>query len=168
LNVTENDLIRVSAINIVQQNLSVQMSNNGGHSDGGNPSSPQGSTFIGSAFGILQQSIKAVPSVKYALGITGIAAAVAVIIGLLADVRLAIVGILLMFVFMVLLLVFARLSQLKAAHFHYPALFLMWAFVLLSVLWLLLITSSFFFDLPKSPAELFGTSPQIIPPPKKD
>jgi hypothetical protein len=110
----------------------------------------------GSPAELLGQAIEAVPSVKYALGITGIAAAVALVVGLNIDPRIAIAGVLVMLVLMVALVTFARVTQLKAKFLTAPAIFFLWAFVLLTVLWACLLTSSVFFNYPKHPKELFG------------
>ncbi|MGH7170713.1 MAG: hypothetical protein ACRELF_07095 [Gemmataceae bacterium] len=109
---------------------------------------------------LLTQAMKAVPSVKYALGVVGVAAAAALVVGLFADVRIAVAGVVVMFVFMTVLVVFAALSRSKSAQMQYAATFLMWAFDSLAVGWAFLLTSSVFFDYPKSASQLFGTPPR--------
>jgi hypothetical protein len=83
---------------------------------------------------LLDQAVKAVPAVKYASGVVGIAAAVAIIIGIVGhDLRIAIFGPLVMLVLMVILLLFAKLAgttqipSLRAA-----LVFIIWASLLLS------------------------------------
>jgi hypothetical protein len=105
---------------------------------------------------IIRAAIKAVPSVRYALGVAGIAAVVALVVAWEIDVRIALAGVVVMFVFMTVLVVFAGLSKLKHPHLTKAALFLMWAFVILFVAWAGLLTSSVFFNVPKSPDQLFG------------
>jgi len=56
----------------------------------------------------LKEAIKAVPAVKYALGVGGIAAVVAIIAGFHLDYRVAVFGTVIVFALMFVLLVFAR------------------------------------------------------------
>lgn len=59
---------------------------------------------------ILREAITAVPSVKYALGVAGVAAAIALVAGFV-DLRVALVGIPITFVFMVGLVLFSRFAD---------------------------------------------------------
>lgn len=55
------------------------------------------------ALSILKEAIKAVPAVRFALGVAGIAAAVAIVYGLISDLRVAVLGPILMFGLMIVL-----------------------------------------------------------------
>ena len=103
-----------------------------------------------SPLSLLREAIVAVPSVKYALGVVGIAAALSIVLGLISDVRIAAIGVPLSVFFMVILLVFQKLSVLENDHFKYPALMLVWVFPALLVAFLCLLFSSVFFNWPLS------------------
>jgi hypothetical protein len=75
---------------------------------------------------IIKDAIKAVPSIKYALGILGMAAAISVVGLLRLNYKLAFFGILLMFPLMVILLVFAKLTGFEDSAFKRPAFVLLW------------------------------------------
>src|SRR5436190_6676994 len=96
----------------------------------------------------LREAIRAVPSVKYALGIVGIVSAIGIIKAFRIDLRVAAFGVIVMIVLMVLLLLFARLSVSAKTHFVAPAKFLLWASVIISVCVAMLLTSSIFFNWP--------------------
>ena len=78
----------------------------------------------------LAQAIRAVPAVKYALGIGGVVAAVAIVYSFKIDSRVAFVGTLVMLVLMGVLVIFARMSSLPGHRLNLPALVFTW-FVLL-------------------------------------
>jgi hypothetical protein len=75
---------------------------------------------------ILRESIKAVPSVKWALGLAGIASSIAIIQSIQLDYRVAVLGTVVMLIVMTALVIFARLSTLAAPDFRLPALVLTW------------------------------------------
>jgi tetratricopeptide (TPR) repeat protein len=75
---------------------------------------------------LLQEAVRAVPAVKYALGIAGILAVLAIAKAFDLDPRFAVGGTVLVLVLMVVLLVFARLSARASRYFVLPALFLTW------------------------------------------
>jgi hypothetical protein len=61
---------------------------------------------------ILQQAIRKVPVVRYALGVAGVAAAAAIVVAIFQQkVEIAIFGTAIMFCFMVILFVFATLTR---------------------------------------------------------
>src|SRR5207245_1369559 len=101
-------------------------------------------------FKILKDAVTAVPSVKYALGLGGIASVVAIVLsGLKLDAQTAVFGTLLVFVGMVILVVFSALAK-QRGYLTVPALVLCWAFLLLTISVATLFTGCFFFDYPKS------------------
>jgi hypothetical protein len=113
------------------------------------PNSPLSSQPIG-PIAILNQAINRVPALKYALGLAGIAAAIAIIRTLVTDLRLAAFGIVVMVVLMTVLFVFAKLSAIGPREVRLPALALMWFSLLLTITSASLLFTSVFFDWPLS------------------
>ena len=97
---------------------------------------------------ILQEAIKAVPAVKYALGVAGIVAAISIITAFGIDLRIAALGTIVMFVLMVILVVFAKLSTTAPRHFLVPILVMMWSFLVVMIATTALLFSSVFFKQP--------------------
>jgi hypothetical protein len=97
---------------------------------------------------VLRESIRAVPAVRYALGVSGLIAAVALIQSFNVGWAVAVFGGIIMLGMMTLLVIFARLSAYGPKFFYWPAIFLTWAFVLLTVGSATLLASSVFFDTP--------------------
>lgn len=75
---------------------------------------------------ILRESIKAVPAVKYALGVAGLASVIAIVRSFNLDPRVAVFGAIVMLLLMTLLVIFARLSSLATPDFRLPALVFTW------------------------------------------
>jgi hypothetical protein len=97
---------------------------------------------------LLRESIRAVPAVKYALGVAGIASAIAIIKALGLDYRVAVIGTVVMLVLMTVLVVFARLSTLGGPDFRLPALVFTWFSLLLVIAISIAMFSSVFFRWP--------------------
>lgn len=123
---------------------------------------------------ILKEAIRAVPAVKYALGVAGIAAAVAIIAGFKIDYRVAVLGTIIMFVLMFVLVIFSSFARTAATATKPLALSLAWSFVLLTIATSAFIFTGFFFSWPRPLGEtaegisksLIGTkpSPNSTPP----
>lgn len=79
----------------------------------------------------LNQAISAVPAVKYALAVGGIVAVIAIIFSFGIDARVAVIGAVIMFIFMTMMIVFARLSVLAEPYFALPSLVFTWFTLLL-------------------------------------
>jgi hypothetical protein len=94
----------------------------------------------------LREAIRAVPAVKYALGVGGMLAATAIGYSFFKfDTRLAFVGAVVMLLLMTVLVVFARLSALPGTRLTAPAVALTWfALALFMVLSSTLFASVFF------------------------
>ena len=75
---------------------------------------------------LLKQAIKAVPSVKWALGVGGVIALIAIVSSFGIGFKVAILGSVVMFVLMAMLVVFASLAGQKSSSFHMPALVFTW------------------------------------------
>lgn len=100
---------------------------------------------------LLRAAIQQVPAVKYALAVGGVAAVVAIVLlGWKVDPRVAVFGTLIAFIFMVVMVIFAALAKVKGSALRIPALFLAWAFLILTVVVAGLFASCAFFDKPKS------------------
>ena len=118
---------------------------------------------------ILKQAMSKVPVLKYALGIAGIAAALAIIKTLITDLRLALFGIILMLVLMTVLFVFAKLTSIASKEIKLPAIALLWFSLLLTITSSSLLFTSVFFDWPINLKHLMGGQPPVSArPPAKD
>jgi hypothetical protein len=115
------------------------------------PDRPITSESLSSAIGpisILKQAITRVPALKYALGIAGIAAALAIIKTLITDLRLALFGIILMLVLMTVLFIFAKLTSFAAKEIRLPAIALLWFSLVLTITTASFLFTSVFFNWP--------------------
>ena len=96
----------------------------------------------------VREAIKAVPAVKWALGVGGIASVIAIVAAFGLDVRLAAIGVVVMIPLMTLLVVFARAATLSSRAMRLPALVLAW-FVLVAFMAASIgLLTSVFFDRP--------------------
>src|SRR5262245_24400127 len=114
---------------------------------------------------ILREATQAVPAVKYALGLAGIAAAVAMVVGLLKDLKLAVFGPIVMLGLMFILVVFAGFVKHSGSDIRLLAGFLAWAFVLLTVATSVLIFTGFFFSWPRPLETYLGGKSSFMPTP---
>jgi hypothetical protein len=101
-----------------------------------------------SPLGILKQALNKVPAVKYALGVAGIAAAIAIIKALVTDLRLALFGIIIMLILMTVLFVFAKLTSIASKEIRLAAIAFLWSSLLLTIASASLLFTSVFFDWP--------------------
>jgi hypothetical protein len=100
------------------------------------------------ALKILREAIKAVPSVKYALGVLGIVAAVAIATAIGINLRITIIGTVVGMTLMVVLVVFASLSLIAKEYILWPALVMLWSSTVLFVVFVSLLLISAFFAWP--------------------
>jgi len=101
--------------------------------------------------GVLRSAITAVPSVRYALGVGGLAAVVAIVlVGWKLEAQSAIFGTLIVLIFMVSLVIFSALAGLGAGALKPLALVLAWSFLVLAVGVAVLFVACAFFDEPKT------------------
>lgn len=110
---------------------------------------------------ILKQSISKVPALKYALGVAGIAAAIAIIKTLITDLRVALFGIILMVVLMTVLFIFAKLTAIATKEIRLAAIMLMWFSLLLIIASASLLFTSVFFDRPINLKHLISDPPVV-------
>jgi len=97
---------------------------------------------------LLREAIKAVPPLKYALGVVGLVAAVAIVRAFRINAEIAALGSVAILILMVALLIFARLTKAAKHHFMLPSLVMMWSFLLLVIAAAGLLFSSAFFGWP--------------------
>lgn len=97
---------------------------------------------------LLREAIKAVPALKYALGVAGLVAVVAIVGAFRVSPAIAVMGSVITLVLMVALLIFAKLTKTAKKHFLLPAMVLMWSFLLLVIAAASLLFTSTFFGWP--------------------
>jgi hypothetical protein len=123
---------------------------------------------------LLRQAIKAVPAVKYALGIGGIISVIAIVSEFGISLRVALFGTIVMLVLMTVLVIFASLAGQKSSTFHVPALVLTWFCLILAMAVAAVLFTSVFWGQPVNLRNLLGVqaeSDQILlqaPPPPPD
>lgn len=110
------------------------------------------------SYSLLREAIRAVPAVKYALGVGGVVAVIAIVIGgLKVDARIAIFGTVIMLVLMSILLIFARAAGRPSASVHRQALVFTWFCLFLFMATATLLFGCVFFGWPLNfRASLFG------------
>jgi hypothetical protein len=99
-------------------------------------------------FKLLKTAIEAVPAVKYALGVAGIAAVVAIILGFHLNSQVAVFGTLIVIGLMFVLVVFSNLSQRPDNNLHGPATVLVWFYTVTVMASTVLFITSYFWGLP--------------------
>lgn len=97
---------------------------------------------------VLREAIRAVPAVKYALGVGGILAVIAIIKGFGLDARATALGTLSIVVLMVALVLFAQMSGRGAKRRSAPAVVLTWFCLLMFMAVSVALFTSVFFDAP--------------------
>ena len=113
---------------------------------------------------MLSEAVRAVPAVKYAVGVGGIVAVVAIVAGFGIQPLFAVLGSVVTLVLMVALLVFARLTRTGPKYFLVPALVLMWSFLGLSIATACLLFTIVFFSWPIPINHLVSPSTQTNQP----
>lgn len=97
---------------------------------------------------ILREAILSVPAVKYALGIAGIAAALAIIKTFITDLRVAVFGIIIMLLLMAVLFLFAKLVAIAGKDLRIALLVLLWSSLTLTIATAVFLFTSVFFNWP--------------------
>jgi hypothetical protein len=100
------------------------------------------------AISFLREAIRAVPVVKWALGVGGIIAVIAIVHSFQIDARVAVIGTIIMLVFMSVLVVFARVSALANGAMVPPALIFTWFTLLVFMAMTVSLFTSVFFQIP--------------------
>lgn len=99
---------------------------------------------------ILKDAQKAVPAVRYAVGIAGIAAVVAIVAGFRLDLRIALFGTIIVLGLMFVLVILSALVAHAGPALLKLALFAAWCFLILTVVTSTLLMTSYFFSWPRS------------------
>jgi hypothetical protein len=97
---------------------------------------------------VLREATRAVPAVKWALGVGGVFAGVALIYTFKINPRAAFVGLILMFLFMGVLVIFARASTLRSGVTIWPAMIFTWFVLIMFMATSISLFSSVFFSRP--------------------
>ena len=97
---------------------------------------------------ILREAIKAVPSVKWALGVGGLLAVIALVYMFQLEPRVAFVGLIVLFAFMSILVLFARASALASGATVWPALIFTWFTLIMFMATTMSLFGSVFFNSP--------------------
>jgi hypothetical protein len=118
------------------------------------------SPFLIAPISVLRAGIKAVPAVKYALGIAGIGAALAISSTFFTTTAAALTGIGLMLPLMVLLVIFASIAGLARKELRRPALVFTWSILIIFLGSVGLFVSSVFFKWPRSTGEILNIESQ--------
>jgi len=96
----------------------------------------------------LREAIQAVPAVRYALGVGGVVAVIAIIASFRISYKVAVIGFPVLLIMMVLLVVFAKLAEAKPQHFLAPLVILTWFSIVAMVGTIGLIFTGVFFGWP--------------------
>jgi len=126
---------------------------------------------------ILREAIKKVPALRYALGVAGIVAVVAIVASFQLDPKVAVFGAIITLVLMVGLVIFAKLTTAAKKHFLTPVLVMMWSFLVLIIVLATLLLTAVSFRWPtglaewlfpmraaiETPAGTSATEPEIPP-----
>ena len=105
---------------------------------------------------VLKESIKAVPVNKYALGVVGIVAAVAMVRVLIKDWRIAFFGTILMLAVMLMLIVLGWVKQHGSKEAKPMVMFLLWFVIVVFCITLFMLFTSFFFGWPAHAVRMCG------------
>jgi hypothetical protein len=105
---------------------------------------------------ILNEAIRQVPAMKYALAVAGILAVVAFVGAFRISPPVAAFGAVIILVLMVAMVVFARLTTVGRRTFLVPAQVMMWSFLLLIIATAFLLLTCAFFQWPKPLDKLTG------------
>jgi hypothetical protein len=98
---------------------------------------PAQTTTLADPLSILREAIRAVPSVSFALGIAGVAAAAAIVTTLTRGYSgITIIAVSLVFVGMFVLFLFSMLVRSKSPAIHYAGMVLMWAVTLFIIIFM--------------------------------
>src|SRR5512140_1727573 len=100
------------------------------------------------AYRVLTEAIRAVPPVRYALGLAGVVAVLGIVAALGVDLRVAAFGTPILLVLMVVLVVFRHVASAARARLALPALVLVWSSLIVTITVVVLLLSSVFFRVP--------------------
>ncbi len=110
----------------------------------------------------LTVAIKHVPAVKWAMGVLGVAAAVAVAVAFFANPISALAGTVIMIFLMILLFLFSIIMKVGPTGLHTPAIVLVWAALGLVLVYAVLITTAIFFEVPRPFPEIVNSITSVF------
>lgn len=111
----------------------------------------------------LREAVRAVPAIRYALGVGGIVATIAIIFAFEIAPKIAFVGTVVMLLLMAVLVIFARTVSLAGPRTLLPALVLTWFSLLIFIAVSLALFSSVFFQKPLDLAHWLDDRPPNKP-----
>jgi hypothetical protein len=111
---------------------------------------------VGAVFPVINDARKAVPSVNYAMGLAGIAAATSLIVIFIGNKTSGYILFAITFIGMVLLFIFSRLIKSKSSATYFASLFLMWSILIFFVSFLIMTISVFITGKPRTWGEIIG------------
>jgi hypothetical protein len=109
---------------------------------------------------VLREAIRAVPALKFALAVAGLAAVVAIVLGFHLKPALAVFGVLIVLGLMFLIVVFSRYAAGSSGSSG-PATVLVWFYTVATISATILFSSSVFFSWPHSPFSKNKTPAEI-------
>ena len=110
---------------------------------------------------LLRSAVVEIPAMKYALGVGGIAAVVAIVLtGWKLPPQSAVIGTLLVLIAMVVLVIFAALSGTRKSSLRPLALSMAWSFLTLTIATAVLFVSCAFFSVPRTLESLLQSGNQ--------
>jgi hypothetical protein len=116
---------------------------------------PSGSLPLPSeATRVLEDAIRAVPAVRYALGVAGVGAAGSLLLGFATSIQIAVFGVPVFLVLMVGLLLFAGLTKAGPGILHGPMMVMVWVFTLLICAALVLLFTGWAFNWPPAVSQM--------------
>jgi hypothetical protein len=101
-------------------------------------------------FTLLKNAVKAVPAIKYALGVAGVASVVAIVLGLKLKPEIAVFGSLTVIGLMFVLVVFAGFAREQTNAIMWPAKVLVWFYTIAVIVTTTLFITSYFWQSPMS------------------
>ncbi|THU34193.1 hypothetical protein FAM09_24550 [Niastella caeni] len=99
---------------------------------------------------VIKEATKAVPVMKYALGIAGIGSVIGLYKSFKINNEVGVWGTIIVLALMTILLVLAKASLNKTSYFNGPGKFIVWGMVILFISSIFLLLSCAFFEYPKS------------------
>ena len=98
---------------------------------------------------IIREAMRAVPATKFPLGVAGVGAAAAILLGLFQDPLIAVLAVVVLLGLMTVLLTFATLARSSHVQIRWLGLLMAWVFVSLTCASAILVFTITFFSWPQ-------------------
>lgn len=108
---------------------------------------------------ILRDAQKSVPAVRYAVGIAGVAAVVAIVAGFQLDFRIAVFGTIIVLGLMFVLVILSSFVAHSGPSVAILATFAAWSFLFVTIAVSILLVTSYFFSWPRQIDSYIGSQP---------